>query len=73
MSMDLRNGVCDEFLRCQPASVKQRSYCTRAPDELSAIIFIVEGHLKLLIILLFNTVYEILIHYSLTWLKMSMN
>ena len=46
--MDLRNGVCDEFLRSQPGSVKQRSHCTRAPDGLSFIIFIVQVHLKLL-------------------------
>ena len=47
-----------KYLHSQPASVKQRSYCTQAPGELSFIIFIVEGHLKLLIILLFNTVYK---------------
>ena len=45
-------------LHSQLASVKQKSYCTQAPGELSFIIFIVEGHLKLLIILLFNTVYK---------------
>ena len=59
-------------LHSQLASVKQKSYCTQAPGELSFIIFIVVGHLKLLIILLFNTVYKIQI-YSLNWLKMSMN
>ena len=58
MGMDLRNGVSDEYLCSQPASVKQSSYCTQAPGELSFIIFTVEGHLKLLIILLFNTVYK---------------
>ena len=47
-----------KYLRSQPASDKQKSYCTQAPGELSFIIFIVEGHLKLLIILLFNTVYK---------------
>lgn len=33
-----------KYLRSQPASVKQKSYCTQAPGELSFIIFIVEGH-----------------------------
>ena len=61
-----------KYLRSQPESVQQRSSCTQAPGELSFIIFIVEGHLKLLIILLFNTVSKIQI-YSLNWLKMSMN